>query len=80
MMLRLILISLLNLFSYNITSEPVRLEKKVTLGEKIKLWLQIHEPELLLILIFMMMIVFVLAIFTFVPPMDIWNNHFQEVI
>lgn len=80
MMLRLILISLLNLFSYNVTPEPVRLQKKLSYNEKIRVWYCKHEMELLVILIFVMMIVFVWTVFTFVPSMDMWNNHFEEVI
>lgn len=71
---------LFSLFGYNTPTEPVRLQKKLTLTEKINEWLKIHEPELLVILIIVMMIVFVWAVFTFVPAMDMWNNHFQEVI
>lgn len=71
---------LLNIFGYNTNPEPVRLQKKLTLTEKIRAWVKLHEPELLVILIIVMMIVFVWTVFTFVPAMDMWNNHFQEVI
>ena len=71
---------LLNLFGYTITPEPVRLQKKLTLTEKIRAWVKLHEPELLFILIIAMMIILVLAIIKFFPAMDIWNNRFEEVI
>lgn len=70
---------LLNLLGYN-TSEPVRLQKKLTLTEKIRAWVKLHGPELLLITIIAMMIILVLAIIMFFPAMDIWNNRFEEVI
>jgi len=78
MMLRLILI-LLNLFGYR-TVTPVRLEKKMTAGEKINRWFQAHQSELLLVLIIAMMITLVLAMVMFFPAMDIWNNRFEEVV
>ena len=69
---------LLNLFGYNI--KPARLEKKLTLWEKIKEWITIHESELLLIIIIAMVVILVLATVKFFPAMDIWNNRFEEVI
>ena len=78
-MFRLILIVLLNLFGYNI-HEPVRLEKKVPLKEKINTWAEVHQYELLLIITILMMVIFVIVVFACVPPMDMWNNHFNEVI
>ncbi|MBQ2651930.1 MAG: hypothetical protein IJF83_00090 [Methanobrevibacter sp.] len=73
----------LNLIIGNIsvnTTEPARLGKKLTLNEKISLWFQRHEYEFLLLGLFIVMVLFVLAVFIFVPPMDMWNNHFNEVI
>ena len=79
-MFRLIFLSLLALFGYQIEPAQARLNKKLTTREKINKWVRKHEYELLIVFIVMMMILFVLAIFMFVPPMDVWNNHFNEVI
>lgn len=75
-----ILLILLNLFGFGITKEPVRLQKKLTWNEKIRIWAEVHEYELLLIITILMIVVFVLVAFAVVPPMDAWNNHFNEVI
>lgn len=77
-MLRVILL-LLNLFGYNLQS-PVRLQKKLTWTERISIWAEVHEYELLLIITILMIVVFVLVAFAVVPPLDLWNNHLQEVI
>lgn len=74
------LILVVNLFGFKVYREPVRLNKKLTFREKINMWCNVHQPELLLVIIFWMMVTFVLAVLIFVPPMDMWNNHFQEVI
>ena len=79
-MLQLILMVLLNLFGYDVPPQPVRLNKKLSLREKIQNWVKRHEFELLVIFIVLMMIVFVLVVFMCVPPMDPYNNHFNEVI
>lgn len=79
-MLRLIFLNLLALFGYQVEPAPARLGKKLTTREKINKWVRKHEYELLIVIIFLMMVLFVLAIFMFVPPMDVWNNHFNEVI
>lgn len=79
-MFKLILLILLNLLGFGINQGPARLDRKLTLREKIERWIHIHQYELLLILIFAMMITFVLAVIILVPPMDMWNNHFNEVI
>lgn len=78
-MLRVILLVLLNLFGYN-SQSPVRLQKKLTWNERIRIWAEVHEYELLLIITILMIVVFVLAVFALVPPLDLWNNHLQEVI
>ncbi len=78
-MLRVILLVLLNLFGYN-SQSPVRLQKKVPWNERIRIWVEVHEYELLLIITILMIVVFVLAVFALVPPLDMWNNHLQEVI
>lgn len=78
-MLRVILLVLLNLFGYN-SQSPVRLQKKLTWNERIRIWVEVHEYELLLIITILMIVVFVLAVFALVPPLDLWNNHLQEVI
>ena len=78
-MFRIILLVLLNLFDFSMR-EPARLEKKVTFRQKVDRWAYIHQYELLLIITILMMVVFVLVAFAVVPPMDVWNNHLQEVI
>lgn len=78
-MFRIILLVLLNLFGFSMR-EPARLEKKVTFRQKVDRWAYIHQYELLLIITILMMVVFVLVAFAVVPPMDLWNNHFEEMI
>lgn len=78
-MLRVILLVLLNLFGYN-SQSPVRLQKKVPWNERIRIWVEVHEYELLLIITILMIVVFVLVVFALVPPLDMWNNHLREVI
>ena len=78
-MLRVILLVLLNLFGYN-SQSPVRLQKKLTWNERIRIWVEVHEYELLLIITILMIVVFVLAVFALVPPLDMWNKHLQDVI
>lgn len=73
-------LSLVNLLGFKLYPEPARLNKKLTLREKINEWAYVHEGELLLIITVLMMVVFVLVAFAVVPPMDLWNNHFQEMI
>lgn len=78
--LKLLFLSLINLLGFKLYPEPRRLNKKLTLREKINEWAYVHEYELLVIITILMMVVFVLVAFAVVPPMDLWNNHFQEVI
>ena len=78
-MFRIILLVLLNLFGFSMR-EPARLEKKVTFRQKVDRWAYIHQYELLLIITILMMVIFVIVAFAVVPPMDVWNNHLQEVI
>ena len=78
-MFRIILLVLLNLFGFSMR-EPARLEKKLTFRQKVDRWAYIHQYELLLIITILMMVIFVLVAFAVVPPMDVWNNHLQEVI
>lgn len=78
--LKLLFLSLINLLGFKLYPEPRRLNKKLTLREKINKWAYVHEYELLVIITILMMVVFVLVAFAVVPPMDLWNNHFQEVI
>lgn len=77
-LLNILLVSLFSLLGLH--NEPPRLNKKETLSERINRWAYIHQYELLLIITILMMVVFVLVAFAVVPPMDVWNNHFQEVI
>ena len=80
-MIKLILLILLNMFGFNFNkNEPTRLEKKLTFREKVNRWTYIHQYELLLIITILMMVIFVIVAFAVVPPMDAWNNHFNEVI
>lgn len=79
-MFRLIFLTLLALFGYQVEPTPARLNKKLTTREKINLWVYRHQYELLLLLTVMVMIVFVLALVMFFPAMDGYNNRFQEVI
>lgn len=74
------LLSIINLLGFRVNSEPARLYRKPTLEEKINYWVYRHQFELLLIITILMIIIFVLVVFAVVPPMDIWNNHFNEVI
>jgi len=75
-----ILIFIISILGYTIKPEPARLHKKLTFREKVDLWAYNHQYELLLIITILMMVVFVLVVFAVVPPMDTWNNHFNEVI
>lgn len=78
--LSLLFLSLVNLLGFKLYQEPPRLNKKLTLREKINEWAHVHEGELLLIITILMIVVFVLVVFAVVPPLDMWNNHFNEVI
>ena len=77
-LLNLLLVSLFSLLG--LFNEPKRLNKKLTVSERINRWAYVHQYELLLIITILMMVVFVLVAFAVVPPMDVWNNHFNEVI
>ncbi len=79
-MFRLILLALLALFGYQVEPTPARLNRKLTIREKIKLWFHNHKYELLLLFAIIAMIVFVIALVKFFPAMDGYNNRFQEVI
>lgn len=59
---------------------PARLNKKLTFKEKVDIWAYKYQYELLLIITILMMVVFVLVVFAVVPPLDLWNNHFNEVV
>lgn len=75
-----IILIVLALFGYRVEPTPARLEKKLTLREKINLWTRRHEYELLIIMFFMMMIIFALVIVLFFPAMDIFNNRLDMVV
>ena len=79
-MFRIILLSLLTLLGVQFTPQPVRLQKKLSFNEKLRVWYCRHEWELLFLLILSAIIIFAVAVITLCPPMDMWNNHFQEVI
>lgn len=77
----LLLLSIINLLGFRINSEPKNsLRRPESMRSKINRWAYIHQGELLLTITILMMVVFVLVAFAVVPPMDIWNNHLQEVI
>jgi len=83
MNIQLILITLLAFFGYNIEQQPVRLQKKLTLREKINCWVYIHRFELLLLITIMMIIIFALVVFLAIgSATDSGNmyNHMQDVI
>lgn len=77
-MFRIILV-LLNLLGFQIRT-PGPLDRKVTFKERVNEWAEIHQYELLLIITILMMVIFVIVVFALVPPMDMWNNHLNEVI
>ena len=79
-MVQLVLLILLNSLGFHNEVPKARLGKKYTVREKIVLFSYNHEYELLFIITILMMVVFVLAVFALVPPMDMWNNHFEEMI
>ena len=79
-MFRLIFLSLLALFGYQVEPAPARLNKKLTWREKLNIWVYNHQYELLLLITVMVMMVLVLALVMFFPAMDGYNNRFQDVI
>ena len=79
-MFRLIFLALLALLGYQVEPVPKRLNRKLTIREKIKLWFHNHKYELLLLLAIVAMIVIVLALVWFFPAMDGYNNRCGEVI
>ena len=83
MNIQFFLITLLAFLGYNLEPQPVRLQKKVTLREKINCWVYIHRYELLLFITVMMMIIFALVVFLVIgSATDSGNmyNHMQDVI
>lgn len=78
--LLIVWLSLINILGFRVQSEPVRLQKKESRRYKINRWAYIHQYELLIIITVLMMVIFVLVAFAVVPPMDAWNNHFEEMI
>lgn len=83
MNIRLILITLLAFLGYSLEPQPVRLQKKLTLREKINCWVYIHRYELLLLITVMMMIVFALVVFLAIgSATESGNmyNHIQDVV
>lgn len=80
---QLLLITLLALFGYNVKPQPARLQKKVTLREKLNCWVYLHRYELLLLLTIMSMIVLALVVFLVIgSATESGNlyNHIQDVI
>ena len=79
-MVQLVLLILLNSLGFHNEAPKARLGKKYSLREKIAIFAYNHEYELLFIITILMMVTFVLVVFAVVPPMDLWNNHFEEMI
>lgn len=79
-MFKLILLVLLNLLGFEINQKPVRLSPKNTWSEKKERWVETHQHELRLLIIFVMMVMFALVLFVCVPAMDPYTNQFQGVI
>lgn len=83
MNLQFILMTLLAFLGYNVQQQPARLQKKITLREKINCWVYIHRFELLLIITIMMMIILALVVFLVIgSATESGNvyNHMQDVI
>lgn len=79
----MVLMTLLAIFGYNLQPQPARLQKKVTLREKINCWVYIHRYELLLFIAIMSMIIFALAVFLVIgSATDSGNvyNHIKDVV
>ncbi len=77
-----ILLILLTLLGYN-KSQPARLQKKVTLREKINCWAYLHRYELLLLITIIVMITFVLVVFLAIgsaTDSGMWYNHIEDVV
>mgnify|MGYP006935974724 FL=1 len=73
---------LLTLFGYNI-NQPVRLQKKQTLRQKLNCWVYIHRYELLFAIAIIAMITFALVVFLVIgSATDSGNiyNHMRDVI
>lgn len=79
-MMQLVLLILLNSLGFHNEAPKARLGKKLTLREKLVLFSYKYEYELLFVITILMMVTFVLVVFAVVPPMDLWNNHFEEMI
>lgn len=79
-MMQLVLLILLNSLGFHNEVPKARLGKKLTLREKLVLFSYKYEYELLFVITILMMVTFVLVVFAVVPPMDLWNNHFEEMI
>lgn len=79
-MVQLVLLILLNSLGFNNEAPKARLGKQLTVREKLVLFSYKYEYELLFVITILMMVTFVLVVFAVVPPMDLWNNHFEEMI
>ena len=79
----LLVMALLAILGYNVQPQPARLQKKVTLREKINCWVYIHRYELLLFITIMCMIILALVVFLAIgSATDSGNvyNHIQDVV
>lgn len=78
-----ILLILLTFLGYNLEPQPVRLQKKVTLREKLNCWVYLHRFELLFLITILVMITFALVVFLAIgSATDSGNvyNHIQDVV
>lgn len=79
----LLVMALLAILGYNVQPQPARLQKKVTLREKINCWAYVHRYELLLFITIMCMIILALVVFLAIgSATDSGNvyNHIQDVV
>lgn len=80
---QLLLVTLLALFGYNIEPQPARLQRKLTLREKINCWTYKHRYEILFVIAIIAMITFVLVVFLVIgSATESGNvyNHMGDVI
>lgn len=63
-------------------NKPVRLDKKLSLKEKVQKWFDKHKMPFFIAGIFLVLIIFVMLIFIFAPGTESgnWYNGFKGVI
>ena len=80
---QLLLVTLLALFGYNVGPQPARLQKKLTLREKLDCWVYIHRYEILFVITIIVMVTCGVVCFLLIgSATDSGNvyNHMQDVI